>query len=204
MTARLQTPAMKVDPWMEMPISKADSKKLGLAEKSEQKSHPSQIARVVADVAAARMPSDMDLATVGVLIEETLRRMHVAVRAAAEAVFDRVLADHQAKSYTLSIDAGADAKEEATKGEETRKEPPADSRLLTRESAAALLGKSVSTIDRMVKRGALKPNKIDGSRSPYFLREDIERALGIEATGPESDESVPASTRKLWNDFNRE
>lgn len=57
----------------------------------------------------------------------------------------------------------------------TNASEPAQRLAYTREEAAALIGVTPSTIDRMVKRGLLHPSR--ATRRPLFLHEELLRCL---------------------------
>jgi hypothetical protein len=178
-----------------VPVTKSKAKELGLLGATEVTMEPSEIARIVAEVASERTPADTPIAEIQDLIQETLRRMRPAVRAVAEAIYDRVRADREPHGYKVSIPGDERDQEEPARDQGGPAVPPAEyeSPLLTKEEAAQIFGVSTKTLTRWSQSGALVPGRVPGSRRAYYLKSDIEKAL-------ECITGLPAGLPACWKD----
>jgi hypothetical protein len=193
-----------------MPLTKSKAKELGLLGADEVTKEPSEIARIVAEVASERTPPDTPIAEIPDLIQETLRRMRPAVRAVAEAIYDRVRADREPHGYKVSIPGDERDQEEPVRNQGRPAVPPAEyeSPLLTKEQAARIFGVSTKTLTRWSQSGGFVTRRVRGSRRAYYLKSDIEEALQQEgssdSSGLASDSEVSESVRKVIRRFSQD
>jgi predicted DNA-binding transcriptional regulator AlpA len=193
-----------------MPLAKSKAKELGLLGATEVTMEPSEIARIVAEVASERTPADTPIAEIPDLIQETLRRMRPAVRAVAEAIYDRVRADREPRGYKISIAGDERDQKEPVRDQGGPAVPPAEheSPLLTKEQAARIFGVSTKTLTRWSQSGGFVPRHVLGSRRAYYLKSDIEEALrqggSSDSSELASDSEVPESVRKVIRRFSQD
>jgi hypothetical protein len=193
-----------------MPLAKSKAKELGLLGANEVTKEPSEIARIVAEVASERTPPDTPIAEIPDLIQETLRRMRPAVRAAAEIIYDRVRADREPHGYKISIAGDERDQEEPVRDQGGPAVAPAEyeSPLLTKEQVARIFGVSTKTLTRWSQSGGFVTRRVRGSRRAYYLKSDIEEALQQEGSSDSSelasDSEVSESVRKVIRRFSQD